>query len=59
MIPRHRIIKQLESELVQATASVADGKLEYDEEQSPDFFDGYWRGRIFGLQQALAFLTEK
>jgi hypothetical protein len=59
VIPRHRVIKQLESELVQAAASVADGVPGYDSDEDPAFFDGYWRGRIFGLEQALAFLTEK
>ena len=59
MIPRNRVVKQLESELVQARKSVADGAPEYSPNEDPAFFDGYWRGRIFGLEQALAFLTEK
>jgi hypothetical protein len=59
MIPRHRIVKQLESELAQAKASTADGPKHYDQNEHPTFFDGYWRGRIFGIENALAYLTEK
>ena len=54
---RHRIILQLESELVQASAASADGP--YDANEDPVFYDGYWRGRIFGLQSALSCLREK
>jgi hypothetical protein len=56
---RDKIIAQLQSELVQATAAIADGAYYYSELQGPEFFDGYWRGRIFGLQQALTLLTGK
>lgn len=56
---REKIIAQLRSEYVQALVAIGDGKLEYNTEYSPDFFDGYWRGRIFGLQQALTLLTGK
>lgn len=56
---RHRIILQLESELVQASAASADGPPPYDANEDPAFYDGYWRGRIFGLQSALSCLREK
>lgn len=57
---RDKIIIQLQSELAQASASIADGDPAYDNtDSSPDFFDGYWRGRIFGLHQALTLLTGK
>ena len=59
MMPRHRVILQLESELTQASAAAADGVPPYDANEDPAFYDGYWRGRIFGLQSALAYLTEK
>ena len=56
MIPRHRVILQLESELGQARAATADGPPDYDANEDPAFYEGYWRGRIFGLESALSHL---
>ena len=62
---RDRIITQLQSELAAAQAATADSTHlrwapPYDNgDVDPSFFEGYWRGRIFGLQQALTLLTGK
>ncbi len=57
---RDKIVAQLESELVTAQAATADTTPPYDNgDVDPSFFEGYWRGRIFGLQQALTLLTGK
>tara|TARA_R110001606_G_scaffold118964_1_gene249787 strand:- start:1089 stop:1268 length:180 start_codon:yes stop_codon:yes gene_type:complete len=56
---RHRVILQLESELVQASAASADRPPPYDANEDPAFYEGYWTGRIFGLQSALSCLKEK
>ena len=57
---REKIVAQLESELAAAQAATADSTPPYDNgDIDPSFFEGYWRGRIFGLQQTLTLLTGK
>jgi len=57
---RDKIIAQLESELVAAQVATSDSTPPYDNgDVDPSFFEGYWRGRIFGLQQALTLLHGK
>ena len=57
---REKIVAQLESELAAAQAATADSTPPYDNgDIDPSFFEGYWRGRIFGLQQALTLLHGK
>ena len=56
---RAKIITQLESEMAAATAAIADGESDYSGIDDPAFYDGYWRGRQFGLQQVLTLLTGK
>ena len=56
---RKKVIAQLESEMAAAQAAIADGKSGDQDVHSPYFYDGYWVGRLFGLQQALTLLTGK
>ena len=56
---RDKIIAQLESELVQAKAALADTEVVYTDGEHPAFYDGYWVGRIFGLRQTLTLLHGK
>lgn len=56
---RAKIIAQLESELATASAATADSGAGYQDVNDPAFYDGYWTGRQFGLQQVLTLLTGK
>jgi len=60
---RSKIIQQLESELATANRALGDSPspnvLDYTTVQDPAFYDGYWVGRQFGLQQVLTLLTGK
>ena len=56
---RAKIIAQLESEMVAVSAAIADGKSDYIDIADPAFYDGYWVGRLFGLQQSLTLLKGK
>ena len=55
---RKKIIAQLESELAAAEAAIDDNEGGYANRNEPAFFDGYWYGRRFGLEQALTLLQD-
>lgn len=56
---RGKIIAQLESELCTSKVALGDCKIPYEANEHPDFYEGYWKGRLFGLQQALTLLYGK
>jgi len=59
-VKRSKIVAQLQSELVAAGNAAADRASDgqYTEGETPEFFDGYWAGRILGLNWAIRLLLE-